>query len=93
MLTIRSNNNLKKFWGSTRPSYASPGHAFIFSYSYTSKIFKFGLLSMKEWLYMARSDLLEYKWAKMESYFETPKSERCTEMPGTRARIAREFRD
>jgi hypothetical protein len=33
---------------------------------------------------MPRSDLLEYKWAKMESYFETPKSVRCTEIPGTR---------
>ena len=49
--------------------------------SATSKIMKFGLLSMKESLYMPGSDLLEYKWAKMESFFQSPKSVRCTEMP------------
>ena len=30
---------------------------------------------------MPGSDLLEYKWAKMESFFQSPKSVRCTEMP------------
>ena len=51
------------------------------SRSATSKILKFGLLSMKESLYMPGSDLLEYKWAKKESFFQSPKSVRCTEMP------------
>ena len=30
---------------------------------------------------MPGSDLLEYKWAKKESFFQSPKSVRCTEMP------------
>ena len=51
------------------------------SRSVTSKIIKFGLLNMKESLYMPGSDLLEYKWEKMESFFQSPKSVRCTEMP------------
>ena len=50
--------------------------------SATSEILKFGFLSMKELLYMPKSDLFEYKWANLESFFETPKSVRCTEMPG-----------
>ena len=32
---------------------------------------------------MPKSDLFEYKWANLESFFETPKSVRCTEMAGT----------
>ena len=48
---------------------------------------------MKEPFYVPESDLVKYKWAKMESFFQTPKSVRCTEMSGTRARTARAFRD
>ena len=77
----RSNKNLKKNFGPTRPGNPPSGHAFIFRAIFTSKILKFGLLSMKESLYMPGSDLLEYKWAKMESFFQSPKSVRCTEMP------------
>ena len=51
------------------------------SLSATSKIIKFGLLSMKESLYMPESDLVKYKWAKMESFFQIPKSVRPTEKP------------
>ena len=54
----------------------------------TSKIHKFGLLSMNESLYMPKSDLVKYKWAKMESFFQSPKSVRRTEVPSV-WRIAR----
>ena len=37
---------------------------------------------------MPESDLLEYEWAKMESFFQSPKSVRCTEMPSA-WRVAR----
>ena len=47
----------------------------------TSKILKFGLLSMKESLYMLESELVKYKWAKMESFFQSLKSVQCTEVP------------
>ena len=47
----------------------------------TSKMLKFGLLSMKESLYMPGNDLVEYKWEKMESFFQSPKSVQCTEVP------------
>ena len=76
----RSNKNLKKIFGPTRPGNPPSGHAFIFRAIFTSKILKFGLLSMKESLYMPGSDLLGYKWAKKESFFQSPKSVRCTEM-------------
>jgi hypothetical protein len=33
---------------------------------------------------MPKSDLLEYKWANLESFFETPKFVQCMEMAGTR---------
>ena len=30
---------------------------------------------------MPGSDLLEYKWEKMESFFQSPKFVRCTDVP------------
>ena len=47
----------------------------------TGKILKFGFLSMKESFFVHESGLLKYKWAKMESFFQTPNSVRPTEMP------------
>ena len=61
--------------------------------SATSKILKLGFLGMKEPFYVSESDLVKYKWAKMESFFQTPKSVRPTEKPyaaratGTCARL------
>ena len=51
--------------------------------SATREILIFGFLSVKELFYMPKSDLLEYKWANLESFFETPKSVQRTEMAGT----------
>ena len=39
----------------------------------TSKILKFGFLSMKDSLHIPGSALLEYKWAKKESFFQSLK--------------------
>ena len=47
----------------------------------TSKILKFGFFSMKESFFVHESGLLKYKWAKTESFFQTPNSVRPTEMP------------
>ena len=73
--------NPKKFWDPTRPGNPSTCPAHIFSNFFTSEMLKFAFLSMKELFYMPGSVLVEYKWAKMETFFRTPKTVRCPEVP------------
>ena len=70
-----SNSQVRTMYGNARNACADRAR------SATSKILKFGLLSMKEPFYVPESDLVKYKWAKMESFFQTPNSVRPTEMP------------
>jgi len=83
-----TNKHQKNFWGPTPSDGGGNSHAHFFTDFFTSEILKFGVLGMKEPFYVSGSGLVEYKWAKRESFFQTPKSVRCTEMLGMCARSA-----
>ena len=76
-----TNKHWKIFWGPTPSECGGTCHAHFFTAFFTSKILKFGFVSMKEPFYVPESYLVKYKWAKMESFFQTPKSVRPTEKP------------
>ena len=61
LLLYKPNNNLKNFFGPTRPGNTPFGHAFIFGRILTLEILQFAFFSMMEYFYSPRRAKVTHK--------------------------------